>query len=376
MSMNKKKIRAGVTLGLVAAATIALSGCNTTIGGGGGDEDAPFYEGKTITLLVPFATGGGADTTARLFAPLLEEFIPGNPTVIVENRGGGGSLTGTNYFANDAPKDGTTILVSSGSTHSAFAIGDPNIQFDFADMTPFIGLPFGGAMYVRAETGITDPTEITGPVAAPLVFAGENPSGGDLRRLLSLDVLGVQYQAVFGYEGAGDSSLAFERGEATIGSNSILPYLDTIVPLIDSGEVVPIMSTGMIIGGELERVPALPDLMTPAELYTEITGEEAVGPNWDAMKMLIACGDSLSKVMWMHNEAPQEAKDAFAEALAAIFADADTVATLSDKLAGNDPLFGDDLNAAILQITDPDPAAKKWLQDYLVERWDYEPFTN
>jgi tripartite-type tricarboxylate transporter receptor subunit TctC len=375
--MTSKKSRGRIAAGLavLTGAALALTGCNSTISGAGGDGEE-YYAGKTITLLVPFAPGGGADTTARLFAPLLEEYIPGNPTVIVENRGGGGSITGTNYFANEAPHDGTTILISSGSTHSAFALGDPNIDFDFADFTPVLGLPFGGALYVSADTGIVEPEDIVGPVKKPLVFAGENPSGGDLRRLLALDLLGVQYEAVFGYEGAGDSSLAFDRGEATISTDSILPYQQQVVPEIEAGKVVPIMSTGFIQNGEMVRVPALPDLMTPAELYTEITGKEASGPDWDALAMLTACGDSLSKAIWLHNDAPEEAIDAVAGAIQAMFDDPATAEKLADELAGNDPLFGDDLQTAIGAVTDPDPAAKKWLQDYLVERWDYEPFTS
>lgn len=375
--MNKKTFRTRSAPGIafLAALGLVLTGCNTTIDTGDGDGDA-FYEGKTITMLVPFAPGGGADTTARLLAPLLEKFIPGNPTVIVENRGGGGSITGTNYFANDAPHDGSVILVSSGSTHSSFALGDPNIDFDFADLTPVLGLPFGGALYVSADTGIENPEEIVEPTDVPLVFAGENPSGGDLRRLLALDLLGVEYTAVFGYEGAGDSSLAFDRGEATISTDSILPYLQQVVPEIEAGKVVPIMSTGIVVDGEMQRVPALPDLMTPGELYTKVTGKDATGPEWGALQMLTAAGDSLSKAIWLHNDAPKEAIDAVASGIHAMFTDPETRKKLDAELAGNEPLFGEQLQSAIGAVTNPDAAAKKWLQDYLVERWDYEPFTS
>ena len=377
--MTKKKV-ARIAVGAVAAtAAFALTACNTTIesgspGGGSGDGGGDYYAGKTVTLLVPFAPGGGADTTARLLAPLLEDHIPGNPTVIVENRGGGGSITGTNYFANQAPHDGTVILVSSGSTHSAFALGDPTIDFDFADMTPVLGLPFGGALYVSSNTGIKQPADIIKPPAVPLVFAGENPSGGDLRRLLALDLLGVKYQAVFGYEGAGDSSLAFDRGEATISTDSILPYQQQVVPQIEAGKVVPIMSTGVIEDGQLKRVPGLPDLMTPAELFTQITNNPAQGPDWNALAMLTACGDSLSKAVWFHNDAPPQAVDAVRGAIDEMFTDPESRKQLEDELAGNEPLLGEDLDNAITAMTDPDPAAKKWLQGYLVDRWDYPPF--
>src|SRR5690606_5747812 len=185
------------------------------------------------------------------------------------------------------------------------------IEFDFADFVPLFGLPFGGALYVRAETGIKRPEDILKPTAVPLVFGGENPSGGDLRRLLALDLLGVQYQAIFGYEGAGDSTLAFERGEVNIASSSLLPYQNQIVPQNEAGTVVPIMSTGLIENGEFVRVPQIPDLMTPAELYESATGNRAEGPSWEAMKMLTAAGDSMSKALWLHKDVPAEAIEAF-----------------------------------------------------------------
>ncbi len=365
--------RAGGLVAIIAAAALALGGCSTgPVEPGSGD--APFYEGKTIKLLVPFAPGGGTDVTARLFAPLLSKHIPGNPTVIVENQGGGGSITGVNAFELQEPRDGTTILWTSGSTHSTYALGNPAIQWDFDDYHPVIGLPFGGALYVSANTGIVEPEDILDPPGAALVFAGEDASGGDLRRLLALDLLGVDFQAVFGYEGAGDSTLAFERGEATISSSSVLPFLNEIVPQIEAGAIVPIMSTGFVQEGELVRVPSLPDLMTPAELYESATGKTAAGPEWGALMLLTSAGDSLSKAMWLHADAPQEAIDAVEFAIAEMFSDAESAATLEDELAGNEPYFGEALRLALSAFLEPDPAAVAWLQNYLVERWDYPPF--
>jgi len=69
----------------------------------------PFYAGKTIKLIVGFPPGGGYDVYARLLAKHLPQHVPGNPTVIVTNMPGAGSLTLTNYIYNIAPKDGTEI---------------------------------------------------------------------------------------------------------------------------------------------------------------------------------------------------------------------------------------------------------------------------
>ena len=51
-------------------------------------QAADFYRGKTLTLIVGFAPGGGVDTQARTIARHLVRFIPGQPAVIVQNMEG------------------------------------------------------------------------------------------------------------------------------------------------------------------------------------------------------------------------------------------------------------------------------------------------
>ena len=76
---------------------------------------ASFYNGKSVTVLVANSPGGGYDTYARTLARNLGRFIPGNPNVIVQNMPGAGSLRGTNYLYNVAPKDGTAFGIFSRS---------------------------------------------------------------------------------------------------------------------------------------------------------------------------------------------------------------------------------------------------------------------
>src|SRR5947209_19766845 len=69
---------------------------------------ADFYRGKTLTLIVGFAPGGGVDTQARTIARHLVRFIPGQPAVIVQNMEGAAGALATNYLNRAAP-DGLTI---------------------------------------------------------------------------------------------------------------------------------------------------------------------------------------------------------------------------------------------------------------------------
>jgi tripartite-type tricarboxylate transporter receptor subunit TctC len=73
------------------------------------DAVADFYKGRTVTLIVGYGPGGGYDLFARLMARHLGHYIPGNPTIVVQNMPGAGSLRATNYLYTVAPGDGATI---------------------------------------------------------------------------------------------------------------------------------------------------------------------------------------------------------------------------------------------------------------------------
>src|SRR5262249_47916797 len=89
-------------------ALVATSRALVSVGGDVGHAQT-FYEGKTVRINVGFAAGGGYDTYARLLARHLGRHIPGNPTVIVDNMPGAGSLIATNQLYRVAKPDGLTL---------------------------------------------------------------------------------------------------------------------------------------------------------------------------------------------------------------------------------------------------------------------------
>ena len=50
------------------------------------------FKGKTITMVIPFGVGGGSDVWGRFNATLLQKHLPGQPSVVVKNQPGGGSV--------------------------------------------------------------------------------------------------------------------------------------------------------------------------------------------------------------------------------------------------------------------------------------------
>ena len=99
-----------------------------------------FYQGKTLTIIVGFAPGGGVDNTARVVARHLVRFIPGEPGVVVQNMEGAAGLVAMNYVDKRAAADGLTLAVPGRSWYVEGALKGPGVAFDVDKLT-FIGSP-------------------------------------------------------------------------------------------------------------------------------------------------------------------------------------------------------------------------------------------
>ena len=92
-------------------------------------EKTPFYQGKTLNFIINFAAGGPTDTDSRIFAKHLSKHIPGQPTITVQNMGGGGGLIAVNYLGEVAKPDGFTAAYFTGSLFQ-HQIKDPALRVD------------------------------------------------------------------------------------------------------------------------------------------------------------------------------------------------------------------------------------------------------
>ena len=114
----------------------------------------PYYKGKEIEVVVPFAPGGAAEVGARFLQSFLEKHIPGNPRVIVNTRPGGASILGANWFAQNAKRDGTTILHTTSSTAHPYMLEYPQVKYDLTKMRVGYSLSFGPVMYISPKMGV------------------------------------------------------------------------------------------------------------------------------------------------------------------------------------------------------------------------------
>jgi len=114
------------TITRAVVAIVAILGLNA--GTAAHAEDS--YKGKNIRFIVGFAAGGGYDAYARAVGRYISRYIPGNPSVVVENMDGAGSVIATNYMYNKAEKDGLTVGI--WNSHNVFnhMMGDPSLRID------------------------------------------------------------------------------------------------------------------------------------------------------------------------------------------------------------------------------------------------------
>ena len=178
-----------------------------------------FYKGHQINLIVGYGPGGGYDLTARLLARHIGRFIPGQPSVVVQNMAGAGSLRAANYLYAAAPKDGATFGVFGSDIPMIGLIGvNSSVQFDARRFT-WLGSSSSFrhdayVLIVRADAKSPSILEAQRPGGTPLVLGGtgEGARDADVPKILR-DAIGVNIRQVLGYPDSPSLFLAVERGE-------------------------------------------------------------------------------------------------------------------------------------------------------------------
>jgi tripartite-type tricarboxylate transporter receptor subunit TctC len=169
-----------------------------------------FYRGRSITVLVGFTAGGGYDLYARLLGRHMGRHVPGNPTIVVQNMPGAGSMKATQYVYGVAPKDGLTL-----GTVSRGMVTEPLLNAANFDPTKLTWLGT-----ITSETSVCA-TWKTSPVKTwDDMFKREFSLGGsavgadpDTFALIMRNVFGAKVKLVTGYPGGNDINLAMERTE-------------------------------------------------------------------------------------------------------------------------------------------------------------------
>ena len=172
-----------------------------------------FYEGKTIRIIVALGTGGDYDNYARIAARHLGKYIPGSPTIVVQNMPGAGGLLAANHLANVAPKDGTVIGALHANTTLAQVTGAPNVEYDVRKLN-WIGRTSSGGLNVHhtfAKSGVKSFDDL---LKREVVVGGGGPTSDSIVIPTAVnELMGTKLKILGGYSGTAETTLALERGE-------------------------------------------------------------------------------------------------------------------------------------------------------------------
>ena len=193
---------------LLALATLLVAGAPTLA-----QEDvAAFFKGKTIRLIVGVGVGSGYDINARLLARHMGNHIPGQPTIIVQNQPGAGSLTMTNALYNNGPFDGTVIGASFNGMPTTPLLQPGGARFDPVKLN-WLGS-------TNRETQVmyvwhTTPAQVLDDARTKeTVMGGQAPGSTQFDYpVLANHLFGFKFKVVTGYESTPKIHLAMESGE-------------------------------------------------------------------------------------------------------------------------------------------------------------------
>jgi tripartite-type tricarboxylate transporter receptor subunit TctC len=216
-----------------------------------------FYRGKNIRIVVGFSAGGGFDTYARAIARHIGKHIPGQPSVVVENMTGAGSLIAANHVYKVAKPDGLTIGHFIGGLFLGQVLGQKGIEFD-ARKFEYVGAPISDHV-VCAMTKASGITSIEKWMASktPVKMGGIAPGSStpdNATRILKA-ALGLPIQLVSGYKGTADVRLAAEGGEVAGGCWGWDSISVTWRKALDTGDTVVILQANRRSHPDLPNVP-------------------------------------------------------------------------------------------------------------------------
>jgi tripartite-type tricarboxylate transporter receptor subunit TctC len=218
-----------------------------------------FYQGKTLTLVVGYASGGDYDLNARLIARHLGRFIPGHPTVIVSNLPGAGSLRSLEYVERVAPKDGTVLEMFDFTQITNSLLTPDKVPIDFRKFKWIGSIAQDMAVCyvwhtVKAKT-LADVQRL------PRIYMGRtNPgSSSDIEQKILRRLFNVNVRSVAGYRGSAEGFIAVERGELNGGC---ITWASLPPSWISGNKITPVLRITAATLPELPAdVPSAPGLL-------------------------------------------------------------------------------------------------------------------
>jgi tripartite-type tricarboxylate transporter receptor subunit TctC len=177
-------------------------------------QSEPFYQGKTVRIIVGFTPGGFYDRWARLLARYLPKYTPGSPEIIVQNMPGASSVIAANYVYNVAKPDGLTLGMSINSLYLDQLVGREEAKYDVRKYQ-WIGSQEKSftMLYIRADSPYKTIDDVVKSKEPPKCGSTGTASTSFILPKVLEETLGAKFTIVLGYPGGSEIDLAVQKGE-------------------------------------------------------------------------------------------------------------------------------------------------------------------
>jgi tripartite-type tricarboxylate transporter receptor subunit TctC len=312
-------------------------------------QATPFYQEKQIRVVVGFTTGGFYDRWARLLARYMPKYIPGNPTFIVQNMPGAGSVVAANYVYSVAKPDGLTIGFPSSGLYLDQIVGRPEVKFDLRKFA-WIGSPVTEPMilYMRADSPYKSIADIKNAKEPPKCGStGTVSTDFILARMLEDTLPPLKINTVLGYPGGSEIDIAVEKGEVMCRGMTASPYFgrEPFLSWQKKNFVRVLLYTG---AKRDERIPDVPTI-------TEIFDKEKVPESSRRVAQVILAAESFGRPIIGTPGIPADRVQMLRHAFDQSMKDPELLAETKKQLMDVDPTSGANLEKLAQQILQQPP---------------------
>jgi tripartite-type tricarboxylate transporter receptor subunit TctC len=309
---------------------------------------APFYEKKTIQVVVGSAPGGLYDRWARLFAQYMGKYIPGNPSTVTQNMPGGGSMVAANYLYGVAKPDGLTIGMFQTHMYLQQLVDVKEVKYDMRRFN-WLGSQEKGEMmlYARADSPYKSMDDIVKAKEPPRCGGSGSADQTALLTQLLEHTIGAKFTRVLGYKGGGEVDLAMERGEVVCRATRITVHFsrEPFLTWEKKGFDRHLVQAGKQRDSRLTEVPTIYELMD--KYKTPEVGRR--------LARVILGGDELGRPMVAPPGVPAERVKMLREAYGKALKDPELIAEVNRSRLDMEPSTGEEIEEVVKEVMDQPP---------------------
>ena len=312
---------------------LAMAGSRDLLAQSANDTVAAFYRGRTVTIVVGSDSGGGYDLSARALSRHMAKYIPGQPTIIVQNKPGASSLAAANYVYEVAPADGTVIAAVQRPVPFQFLFGNTGVHFDLHRIQWLGSTAKEPGVFVAWNTA---PQKTLDDIFNNEMIVGGNGPTTDTELFARTmnNLFGTKLKIVSGYPGENEILLAMERGEVQGVANWSWSDIVSRHPDWISDNKV-----RFLLQFALDPIPALKGV--PFILDVARTDEER------AVLKLLMENKALGRPYFVAPNVPAERVAALRTAFDATMKDPDYIADAAKTVGPVDPVSGTAMQAML-----------------------------